>query len=112
MTDNTIVDEPALDPKTPLGALLIETSDSPESLWFRISGVLEFLTLRAVDAGGFYIEDDDGRAMVVIAAYDDAKNVKESLPTNIRSIADEVPDFDTNRDPGDEQPDEPATEQE
>ena len=45
----------------------------------------------------------------VFAVHEDAKAVKDTLPENVRSFADDVEPFTTNSDPGDEQPDdEPA----
>ena len=80
-----------------------------------IAGVLEFLTARAVIDGGFYILTDDEQAITVFAANEDAKIIRDLLPEHFKSWEDEIDEpevipFDTNRDPGDEQPeDEPAS---
>lgn len=83
-----------------------------------ISGVLEFLTMRAVHDGSYYIMTDDKAAITVIACGDDTQKILDLLPEHFKSWDDEmenseaeVAPFDSNRDPGDEQ-DEPATESE
>mgnify|MGYP003333869993 FL=1 len=109
MTDTETIPEETLDPNSPLGALLMAAGEDPEALWHRISGGLEFLTLRALNNGPFYIEDENQTAVIVFAVHEDAKAVKDTLPENVRSFADDVEPFTTNSDPGDEQPDdEPA----
>ena len=87
-----------------------------ERLGRTIAGVLEFLTMRAVHDGAYYIMTDDEQAITVLAANEDAKALREALPEHFKSWDDpldepEVPPFDTNVDPGDEQ-DEPASESE
>ena len=77
-----------------------------------IAGVLEFLTARALIDGAFYIMTDDEQAITVFAANEDATTLRSLLPESFKSWEDEleVPPFDTDRDPGDEQPeDEPAS---
>ena len=72
-----------------------------------ISGVLEFLTMRALHDGPFYILTDDKRAMTVFACDDDTTALLAVLPDNFKAWEEdsEVPPFDTNSDPGDEQVD-------
>lgn len=77
-----------------------------------IAGVLEFLTMRAIMDGPFYILTDDEKAITVFAANEDASALRDALPEHFKSWEDEldeqdIPPFDTDRDPGDEQ-DEPA----
>lgn len=74
-----------------------------------LAGVLEFLTARAVMDGSYYIMTDDKDAMAVFAAKDDTKILFNLLPPHFKSWEDdmEIPPFDTDRDPGDEQ-DEPT----
>lgn len=83
-----------------------------ERLGRTIAGVLEFLTMRAVHDGPFYIMTDDEQAITVFAANKDCANLRDALPEYFKSWDDplseaEVIPFDTNRDPGDEQ-DEPT----
>ena len=87
---------------------LITTVDE-EELGRTIAGVLEFLTMRALHDGGYYIMTDDERAITVFAADEDAKLLLDLLPPHFKSWEDdmEVPPFDTDSDPGDEQ-DEPT----
>ena len=82
---------------------------SEDQLGRIIAGVLEFLTARAVIDGAFYILTDDEQAITVFAANEDATALRDALPEHFKSWDDdmEVPPFDTDRDPGDEQ-DEPA----
>lgn len=70
-----------------------------------ISGVLEFLTARAVHEGSFYIMTDNKEAITVFAADKDAVAVKNSLPDSIKSWDDLTGEEQviTDRDPGDEQ---------
>lgn len=79
-----------------------------DALSMVISGVLEFLTVKAVIEGPYYIMTDDKQAVTVFAANDDAKVLVDNLPKNFVSWEDEVDEFITNADPGDEQ-DEPTT---
>jgi hypothetical protein len=74
-----------------------------------IAGVLEFLTVRAIIDGPFYLMTDDKQAITVIAAHDDATNLYDALPDNFKSwdeYTDEEVNFVSNRDIGDEQPEE------
>jgi hypothetical protein len=70
-----------------------------------ISGVLEFLTARAVQEGSYYIMTDNKEAITVFAANEDAVAVKDSLPDSIKSWDDLTGEEQviTDRDPGDEQ---------
>lgn len=82
-----------------------------EALGTVISGVLEFLTVKAVVEGPYYIMTDDKQAVTVFAANEDAETLMSILPERFTSWEDEADDFISNADPGDEQ-DESATESE
>jgi len=88
---------------------LLMTQDE-ESLGRVIAGVLEFLTIRAIVDGPYYLLTDDEQAITIIAANEDAIALKDMLPDNFKSWDEYVDeDFITNADPGDEQ-DESTTE--
>jgi len=74
-----------------------------------IAGVLEFLTVRAIVDGPFYLMTDDEQAITIIAAHEDAKKIRDLLPDNFLSWDqyEDKQEFITNADPGDEQ-DEPT----
>ena len=78
-----------------------------------VAGVLEFLTVRAIIDGPFYLLTDDEQAITVMAANEDAEALLKALPSNFKSWddyndeAEEQIEFLTNTDPGDEQ-DEPT----
>lgn len=84
-----------------------------EALGTVISGVLEFLTVKAVVEGPYYIMTDDKQAVTVFAANEDAETLMNILPEGFTSWEDEdeADEFISNADPGDEQ-DESATESE
>jgi len=85
-----------------------------EQLGRTVAGVLEFLTVRAIIGGPFYLMSGDEQAITVIAANEDAANLRAALPDNFKSwdeYVEETVDYITDRDPEDEQ-DEPASEQE
>lgn len=84
-----------------------------KSLGTVISGVLEFLTVKAVIDGPYYILTDDKQAITVFAANKDAETLISLMPEKFTSWEDQEDedDFITNADPGDEQ-DEPTTESE
>ena len=90
-----------------------------EVLGDRISGVLEFLTVRAALDAPFVIYADNNESIVVVAAGDDVKPIAAALPDNFKQWEDELDtvempeeiDFLSDTDPGDEQ-DEPTSEQE
>jgi hypothetical protein len=86
---------------------LLSTIDT-DRLGMIIGGALEVLTMQAIDNGSFYLQTDDERAITVIAVDDAAKQVKDNLPNSVALWEDRMKDFDSNRDPGDEQ-DEPTT---
>jgi hypothetical protein len=93
----------------PLEKMLIECDGDPVLLGERISAVLEFLTLRAVADGPFYIFTDNEDALVLFAAENMAKHIRERLDgIDIKRWEDELSpeanDFLSDRDPGDEQP--------
>jgi hypothetical protein len=95
-----------------LEELLATTNE--EMLGRTIAGVLEFLTVRAIVDGPFYLLTDDEKAITVVAADEAAQEVKNALPENIKSwdeYEDDNVTYLNNVDPGDEQ-DEPATESE
>ncbi len=89
--------------------LLSEVAE--EDLGKTISGVLEFLMMRAIMDGGYYIMADDENAITVFAANEDAKELRSLLPKRFKDWKDALDDvepimaepFLTNRDPGDEQ---------
>lgn len=74
-----------------------------------VSGVLEFLTVRASVDGPYYILADGGVAVTVFGANDDVQRIIDALPEHVRAWEDiESPenlDFLTDADPGDEQAD-------
>ena len=81
-----------------------------EALGTVISGVLEFLTAKAVIEGPYYIMTDDKQAVTVFASNEAAETLMRILPENFTSWEDEEDEeFITNADPGDEQ-DESAAE--
>jgi hypothetical protein len=87
---------------------LLTTVDE-DNLGRVVSGVLEFLTVKAIFEGPYYILTENKDAVTVFAANETVKDVLESLPDSVRPFDEgmEVPPFETNSDPGDEQ-DEPA----
>lgn len=90
---------------TAMQQMILDCEGDPDKIGERISGVLEFLTLRAVNDAPFIISTDNDEAIVVFAADDAAKELKASLPDSYKNWEDDLePDFLINRDPGDEQP--------
>ena len=89
---------------TAMEELLNETT--MDDLGKTISGVLEFLTMRAFHEGPYYIMTDDEEAITVLATGDSATALKNVLPDNFKPW-DEVdePEVITDRDTGDEQDD-------
>ena len=89
---------------TAMEELLNETT--MDDLGKTISGVLEFLTMRAFHEGPYYIMTDDEEAITVLATGDSAAALKSVLPHNFKPW-DEVdePEVITDRDTGDEQDD-------
>ncbi len=63
-----------------------------EDLAKTISGVLEFLTMRATMDGGYFIMTDDESAITVFAANEDVKALRDSLPKHFKDWA-AVPDY-------------------
>lgn len=97
---------------TAMQRMILECEGNPDLIGERISGVLEFLTLRAVNDAPFMITTDNDEAIVVFAAEDDAKTLKDSLPDHFKNWDDDLePEFLTDRDPGDEQPEEEDTDE-
>ena len=92
---------------TALSQLLKETPT--EDLSRVVSGVLEFLTVRAWSDGSYYIMTEDKQALTVIATQDDVQLILDNLPDTILSWeeleAKVQAEFLTNTDPGDEQDD-------
>ena len=88
---------------TAMEELLTETT--MDELGTTISGVLEFLTARALYEGSFYIMTDNKEALAVFAAGEDAVAIKGSLPDNVKSWDDVAGESEviTDRDTGDEQ---------
>jgi hypothetical protein len=97
MTDENIEQESAMQ-------RLLNNEDM-ESLGMTIAGVLEFLTMRALHDGAFYIMTDDEKAITVFAAEEDATALKAALPEHFKTWEEELsePEVLTNVDPGDEQ---------
>ena len=114
MTDDNVIPFPTTEKveemPTALGALLM--GHTMEDIGLTISGVLEFLTLRALHDGPFYILTEDKRAITIFACDADVVALLDVLPDNVKSWEEgsEVPPFDTNSDPGDEQVDVTETE--
>ena len=48
-----------------------------------VAGVLEFLSVRAFADGAYYILNEDGTAITVVAAKDDVQPILDSLPIKI-----------------------------
>lgn len=104
---------------SPMEKMLAECAGDGTLIGERVAGVLEFLTVRAVLDGPFYIFTDSEDAMTLIAAGDVTDVIRASLNgIPIKRWEDELDveeaeiiPFESNSDPGDEQ-DEPATEQE
>ena len=111
--DNNVIeaDFTQKEDKTALEQMLMSTP--VEELSLTIAGVLEFLTLRALHDGPFYIETDDRMAISVLATGEDADALRSVMPENFKSWEqldqDTEEEFTSHSDPGDEQ-DEPATE--
>lgn len=107
------------DDLTPMHRMLLECEGDATLIGDRISAVLEFLTLRAVADTPYMVFTDNEDAMVLFAAGDSVKIIRDSIPEDltIKRWEDELDDnvdldeFLTDSDPGDEQ-DEPASEQE
>lgn len=102
--DNITQDSPN---ETAMEQLLNDVS--MEELGRVVSGVLEFLTVRAWADGSYYIMTDDKQALTVIATQEDVQAILDVLPDNVLSWeeleAKSQEEFLTNADPGDEQPD-------
>jgi hypothetical protein len=88
---------------------LINTVED-EQLGRVVAGVLEFLTVRALVDGPYYILTENKDAITVFATNTEVDELMAVLPDNYKNF-DEEPDFLTNTDPGDEQ-DESAPESE
>lgn len=113
-TEDTNTDVPAEDaPKeTPMHRLIDSCEGNIDTVGDRISGVLEFLTVRAALDAPFVIYADNKESIVVIAAGEDVKSIEEHLPENFKTWDDELdtvpttPEVETflaNTDSGDEQ---------
>ncbi len=92
---------------TAMDELLNEST--ADELGRTISGVLEFLTMKAFHEGPYYIMTDGQEAITVFATLDSAVALKKNLPDNFKAWdeGDEEDEAEviTNRDPGDEQED-------
>jgi len=98
--------------ETPMHRLIESCEGNIDTVGDRISGVLEFLTVRAALDAPFVIYADNKESIVVIAAGDDVKAIEEHLPENFKTWDDEldtvpmgpeVEPFLANTDSGDEQ---------
>lgn len=100
-----------------LEKFMLETGGDETIIGERIAAVLEFLTIRAVMDGPYYITTDDAKALVIFAVDEQAEKIRDSIPEDIilKSWDDpmdaESDTFLSDTDPGDEQ-DEPASESE
>lgn len=74
-----------------------------ERLNSMVVSVLEYLTVRAVVDAPYYIMTDDKKAIALFAADADVEAILSVLPDNFKCMNDEIDDFITNADPGDEQ---------
>lgn len=74
-----------------------------ERLNSMVVSVLEYLTVRAVVDAPYYIMTDDKKAIALFAADADVEAILSVLPDNFKCMNDEIEDFITNADPGDEQ---------
>ena len=92
-----------------LEKFLIETGGDETLIGERIAAVLEFLTIRAVMDGPYYVSTDDDKALVIFAVDEQAEKIRNSIPEDIvlKSWDDpmdaETETFLTDTDPGDEQ---------
>jgi len=105
--EETTIDEPTSENKSAMEDLL--TDNDMTDLARVVSGVLEFLTVRASVDGPYYILADGGVAVTVFGANDDVQRIIEVLPDHVRAwenleSAEDV-EFLTDTDPGDEQAD-------
>lgn len=98
--------------ETPMHRLIESCDGDIDIIGDRISGVLEFLTVRAALDAPFVIYADNKESVVVIAAGDDVSKVTDNLPEHFKDWDDEldtvpqmpeVETFLTDADPGDEQ---------
>jgi len=116
MTKNNVIPFPSKnnedEPEVVTALELLMRDNTLEDMSITISGVLEFLTLRALHGGPYYIKTVDDRAITVFATDEDAMKILEVLPSNVKSWEDieDVPPFDTDSDPGDEQVESSETE--
>jgi hypothetical protein len=105
--EETTIDEPTSENKSAMEDLLADNDMTDLSRV--VSGVLEFLTVRASVDGPYYILADGGVAVTVFGANDDVQRIIEALPDHVRAWEDldaaEDVDFLTDTDPGDEQAD-------
>ena len=90
--------------------LLATTSE--EMLGRTIAGVLEFLTIKAILDGPYYVVNEDGSAVTIVASNEDAEEAIKSLPDNFKNWDEMEPvEYTSDSDPGDEA-DEPTPESE
>jgi hypothetical protein len=107
MTNEETTEETTSTEKSALEELLAATEVT--DLARIVSGVLEFLTVRASVDGPYYILADGGVAVTVFGANDDVQRIVDALPDHVRAWEDldaaEDVEFLTDTDPGDEQAD-------
>jgi len=65
-----------------------------EDLGKTLSGVLEFLTMRAIMDGGYYIMTDDETSITVFAANEDAKLLRDNLPAHFKAWEDDLDEIE------------------
>ena len=73
-----------------LQRMLVECEGDPDRISDRISAVLEFLTLRAVNDAPYSISTDNEDAIVVFAAEDEARALAALLPAHYKKWDDDV----------------------
>lgn len=85
---------------------LLMTVDE-EQLGRTVSGVLEFLTVKAIVEGPYYILTEEKDAVTIFAANTAVDEILSALPDYVKPFDETIPPFETDTDPGDEQ-DEPT----
>jgi hypothetical protein len=94
----------------PLDQMMQECAGDEAKIGMRIAGVLEFLTLRAIVDKPFFITTENEDALVLFAADEDAKKIREALKDfDLKDWHDPLDDeeveaapFIVDADPGDE----------
>lgn len=91
---------------SPMEQLLNDSQGNPDLIGHQISGVLEFLTIRAVVDKPYMILTEDEGGMVLFAAGDDVAVIRDALKDidikNWEEPLDDEASFIFDQDPGDE----------